>query len=63
MKPQGYRVRIWTDRNARSQRIIGTQEKARAESCGRQLSEYLWSLKSTEAENREGNENPGVQEF
>jgi hypothetical protein len=32
MKPQGNRLGIWTDRNARSQRTVGTQEKARAES-------------------------------
>ena len=31
MKPQGNRVGIWTDRNARSQRTIGTEEKAKAE--------------------------------
>jgi hypothetical protein len=32
MKPQGNRLGIWTDRNARSQRTVGYQEKARAES-------------------------------
>ena len=33
MKPQGNRVGIWTDRNARPQRTIGSEEEAKAESC------------------------------
>jgi hypothetical protein len=30
MKPQGNRVGIWTDRNARSQRIIGIEEDTKS---------------------------------
>jgi hypothetical protein len=44
MKPQGNKLGIWTDRNARSQRTVGTQEKARAESRGSVLPENLCSL-------------------
>jgi hypothetical protein len=32
MKPQGNRLGIWTDRNVRSQRTIGYEEEAKAES-------------------------------
>jgi hypothetical protein len=42
MKPQGNRVEIWTGRNARPQRTIGYQEKARAESRGSVLPGNLW---------------------
>jgi len=56
MKPQGNRVGNWTGRNARPQRTIGTEEEAKAESCGKLLPEYLWSLKS-----RRGGE-PGMQQ-
>ena len=42
MKPQGNRVGIWTDRNARSQRTIGPKEEAKANSYGRLLPENRW---------------------
>ena len=42
MKPQGNRVEIWTDWNARSQRTIGTKEEAKAEPCGRLLPDNRW---------------------
>ena len=59
MKPQGNRVGIWTDRNARSQRTIGNEEKAKAESCGRLLPKDFWGLKSCRGGEPGRQGNPG----
>jgi len=43
MKPQGNIVGIWKDRNARSQRTLGTMEEAKAKSYGSLLAESRWT--------------------
>ena len=39
MKPEGKRVGNWTGRNARPQGLIGSEEKAKADSAGGLLPE------------------------
>ena len=55
MKPEGNRVGNWTGRNARSQGLIGSEEKAKADSAGGLLPERsLWGERAAWEFRREG---------
>jgi hypothetical protein len=49
MKPQGNRLGIWTDRNARPQRTIGYEEEAQAKSGMVVLQESVAGKRNSES--------------